>query len=944
MKRIIIYLVAFALTATTLYAQNYINNRVIIKLKDSKQMADFQGELKSFISNYNIRTFLSSNSINALHKKLKLKETLLSNNYLKNYHLEKIYIIEYKDKIDPTLLSTKLSSNKYLSYAEPQYLRQLFSNLPNDSLLASQYALFNCEVLAALDLLKDVQDSVTIGVVDTGLDYKHEDLQNIMWINSGEDGQDENGNDKRTNGIDDDANGYIDDWHGWDFGSSDSTGQDNDPYLGGSHGTHVAGIIAANTNNKIGVAGINPFAKILAVKIGFDNPWVRSLVNSYEGLLYAAMMGADIINCSWGGGGYSQAEDEIVQQAVAFGTLIVAAAGNNNENTTFYPSSYKNVISVASTDENDIRSSFSNYHYSVDVAAPGTAVMSTIPDNAYQTMSGTSMASPVAAAIAGLIKIKYPHFSNLMIGEHLKASANNIDTLNTDYIGLIGRGRVNAYKAITDTNLYSLNISKIDIIKVSKNNILLAGDTVRIKFSLLNALKPLTNVNLKAHSKVISEEDIIIKDMNLGNFATMESKSPEEFIEIIVPEVVGLDISVPIIFEISSNEGYKIQTSASILVNPSYRTIDKNNISLTVGSIGNISYNDYPINSKGDGFTWKGSSNCLFEGSLMVAVDTFRISDVARGANPSKRNNDLQISLPIKEYFPGRKAAIDTYAEYEDIGDSLSAGVKVNNYFYEYTQEDMEDCVVAVYDIINKTTEKFDSLFVGNYYDWDIGVSGANNFAYWDYDNNIGISYNAKEDSLPYIGMMLISKQKVNYFAIDNDGTSDDNPGVYDNFSDEKKWKMLTNGIGRDSTGIKDISAVISAGPIQLESKDTTRVIFVLFVANSVDNLIAKSKNIRLFMDLPSNLNDNVNPFQYNKLIKKVYPNPVNSDNINIELFDKNTSNINIKLYDMKGNIIINDDNNAKLKINVANLVSGSYLLEVQVGQEKEIKKVIINR
>lgn len=426
---------------------NYLEKTIILKLKPEFNINQAESFLKDYIKIEKIENFLNKSNLYYLNKKLH-NNYLLNRNQITNYNLDRIFRISYSNNIDPLLLARKLQNNQYFVYIEPEFIREIVG-FPNDSLFELQYYFKNCKIVEALETLNS-NDTLIIGVVDTGIDYLHEDLINQIAVNKGELGFDDNGNDKRSNGIDDDNNGFIDDWRGWDFGSSDSLGYDNDPYPGGSHGTHVGGIIAATTNNIIGIAGINNNAKLLPVKIGYDNPWVRSLINSYDGLLYAALVGSDIINCSWGGGGYSQAEQDIVNQIIALGSTIVAAAGNNDENAAFYPAAYQGVISVAATDSNDYKAYFTNYHSSVDVSAPGVKILSTIPNNEYKEMSGTSMASPVAAAIAAFIKLKHPDYTPLMVAEHLKATSDDIYSINNKYLGMLGRGRVNAFRAIND--------------------------------------------------------------------------------------------------------------------------------------------------------------------------------------------------------------------------------------------------------------------------------------------------------------------------------------------------------------------------------------------------------------------------------------------------------------------------------------------------------------
>ena len=340
-----------------------IEHKFIVKIKPNTSKSELAKILDNHLKDYKISTFISPENLNFLSKKLQ-NHKLIINQTLNDYKLHNIYLIEFKDLINPIQLSNKIKSYDNVEYSEPLFDRHIFyENYPNDSLLYKQYYLMNCKVFEAIKLLKNNTDSVIIGVVDTGVDYTHEDLKGQMYNNKGETGLDSNGNDKTTNKIDDDNNGYIDDWMGWDFGSSDSLGYDNDPIPGNAHGTHVSGIITAITDNDIGIAGINPFAKILPVKIGGDSPWSRNLVNSYDGLLYAGLAGAQIINCSWGGGGFSQAEQDVVNQVLSLGSVIVAAAGNNYENGAFYPASYKGVVSVAALTSSDTKANFSNYHY-----------------------------------------------------------------------------------------------------------------------------------------------------------------------------------------------------------------------------------------------------------------------------------------------------------------------------------------------------------------------------------------------------------------------------------------------------------------------------------------------------------------------------------------------------------------------------------------------------
>ncbi len=285
---------------------------------------------------------------------------------------------------------------------------------------------------------------VIVAVVDTGVDYNHRDLQGNIWVNSGE---------IPDNGVDDDGNEYIDDIYGYDFINDD--GDPNDDH---GHGTHCSGTITARGNNGLDIAGVCWNAKIMALKF-LDSDGEGYTSDAATAIYYAVENGADVISNSWGGGGYSETLEEAIDYAHSQGVILVAAAGNDNSDSAHYPACYEHMIAVAATDSDDKRASFSNYGDWADIAAPGVDVLSLrasrtsigITYNDYTTIaSGTSMACPHVAAIITLIISNHPDAYTHVIAARLFETTDDISTQNPGFDGMLGQGRVNAYKAVRD--------------------------------------------------------------------------------------------------------------------------------------------------------------------------------------------------------------------------------------------------------------------------------------------------------------------------------------------------------------------------------------------------------------------------------------------------------------------------------------------------------------
>jgi thermitase len=327
--------------------------------------------------------------------------------------------------------------------ADYNYIKTI-KQVPNDTYYAQLWGLNNTDVIGA-DINAQMAWNITTGsqtilvaVIDTGVDIYHPDLMANIYTNP---------NEIPNNGIDDDNNGFIDDVNGWNFFDNNNDVSDQN-----GHGTHVAGTIGAVGNNGLGVTGVAWNIKILPIKLAAKN-WTDYM--EIQAITYATNMGARVINCSYGGYGYSDAMKQAYENSSA---IIICAAGNetnNNDIKPLYPASYNcpNIVSVAATNNKDLLAWFSNYgQRNVDLAAPGEDIYSTYPRALihsgavpYKYDSGTSMAAPIVSGVAALILSVNPSLTSVQTRQIL---LNSID-LKTSLIGKVFTGgRINAYKAV----------------------------------------------------------------------------------------------------------------------------------------------------------------------------------------------------------------------------------------------------------------------------------------------------------------------------------------------------------------------------------------------------------------------------------------------------------------------------------------------------------------
>jgi len=327
-----------------------------------------------------------------------------------------------------------LARSPLVEYAEPDYVVDPMW-VPDDPMWSQQWGLAAIEADAAWNLAVGGSDTV-VAVVDSGIDLDHPDLSSKLWVNTGE---------IAANGLDDDGNDCVDDVHGCRFYSLGQDGSVQDEF---GHGSHVAGIISAATNNGLGVAGVSWGGRLMAVRV-LDQSGVGSYSQVAAGLTYAADQGATIANLSLGSSSASLTLQEAVEYAHARGVMLVGAAGNGGADIVFYPAAYEQVVAAAATNQADQRWSGSNRGPEVDLAAPGVEVWSASKFGTYAKKSGTSTAAPYVSGLAALVLSLQPWLTPGEVTALLEGNADDVNGADAPgWDRELGWGRVNARRTL----------------------------------------------------------------------------------------------------------------------------------------------------------------------------------------------------------------------------------------------------------------------------------------------------------------------------------------------------------------------------------------------------------------------------------------------------------------------------------------------------------------
>ncbi len=745
-----------------------------------------------------------------------------------------IYRAHYAVPLTVTRAAAALRATGVVQYAEPDfYGRTRYT--PNDPEAPRQYALAQIRALDAWNTQRG-DTTVLIGIVDTGVEYTHPDLAANIQHNYAD----------PINGVDDDRDGYIDNFRGWDFVGPffNQPAGDNNP--GGPpvyHGTHVAGLASAVADNGIGVAGVGFRCRLLPIKCAGDNNG-GFIINGYAGLVYAADHGCDVINCSWGILGYPDlGQDAINYATFNRGALVVTAAGNNGVADPFSPAGFENVLTVGAVGPGDVKVGFSNYGVNTEVFAPGLQTFSTLPNGGYGNNSGTSMASPIVAGAAGLVKAQFPGYNGEQIGQQLRMTCDNIDAANLPrFAGLLGRGRINLQRAITE------NPSAVRFLRKQyltgpggPPTPLFAGSNVLLTGDFHSILKPTTGLTatLACASPLVT---IGQPTVALGTLATGQTVVGQFALSISPAAAANTLVRFTLTYQ--DQAGYQDDEKFEVLLNPSFRDLTANRLHTTIASNGRIGFNDN-LALQGLGLVYENRDNLLWEMGLMVGTDSAHVSNsVIHIASYPQINDDhfQPLNGPVRP-VPLPRADQELTGQLDDRGAGAAAlPVQVRYRAQQWTATPNDRHILLSYTLRNPGAQPLTNLYAGLYADWDIGA-GITNKATWDASRQLGYAYSNEPDSA-YAGIRLLAPANLATFrAIDFDAALPGNSwGVSDTFTLGEKWRALSRGVSRAQAGLgrgSDVSTVHGAGPFTLAPGDSVTVVFALIGGDNLADLLA---------------------------------------------------------------------------------------------------------
>jgi len=644
-------------------------------------------------------------------------------------------------------------------------------------------------------------------------------------------------------------------------------------------------------------------------------------------------------------------QDVIDYATINNDALVVAAAGNDGTEDLFYPASYNYVLNVAWLNQSDVINGSSNYGYAIDVCAPGSSILSTGNGGIYYQSSGTSMASPIVAGAAALVRANYSFLDALQAGEQLKVTADNIYPVNnTFYADKLGTGRINLYNALNS------GITGPSIVMTERNvsdgndEAFVIGDTLTIDGIYVNYLAPSgsVTVTLTANSTNVNILDGTTSLGSLGAFGGTANNTADPFLIKILP---GAQLNEKVIFELLLSDGsYSTTVFFYVLINVDYINITINDLATTITSKSLIGFNDFSTQLEGLGFVYpytNNGDNLLFDGGLMVGVPG-KVSDHVRadGGNVDQDftsvSNVQRLPVPVVSEF-------DMEGIFDDSNSPSPLGIEVEHKAFAWSKSGHRKYVIVEYKITNNSGATLDNMYAGIFCDWDIAMGDPtgylDNLAATDMNRSLGYAYNTNIAGL-YAGVQVLTNGGFIHYGIDNDG-SNGSVDIY-NGGYPSTDKYTTLSTMRSTAGERDVSNVVSTGPMNLADGDSILIAFALIAGDDLADLQESADSAYIQYNgfpIPVGIKDNKPNVDVQ--LEPNYPNP-GSDYTSMGFYIPERANVKLEVFNLIGQKLIQvmegslDEGSHKYNADISLLSDGVYFYKLTVDGEEFTRKMTV--
>jgi len=889
--------------------------------------------------------------------------------------LQHTYTITYQSDADPNLVAREIEKMDGVIYAEPHFTHQIAGTeyIPNDPLIGSDsHNYFDYHNLFRAWGISKGSSDVVIAIIDTGVYYDHPDLKGNLWANP--------------------QPGYADsimeefeivnDTIGWNFWESGDIYRGEPPVQNANpvgnysrHGTEVAGIAAAVTDNGEGMAGVGFQTQYMAVKVGGTKMYPNRVAFGYHGILYAALNGADVINCSFIGAGRSNFGAEVIAFAREMNAIVVAAIGNiRNNSISFsgaYPASFPDVLAVGAVSDSfdDKIAAFSNYGFLVDVFAVGENVLSTTFNYdesnmtwtpGYRSSSGTSLSTPIVSGLVALLRAKYPDWPPERITNQILGTARSIYHANPDprYEDRLGRGAIDAYAALTeDISLISLKGFTFESDEGEKINIGETG-TLSVKGIHYGSTSPDILFRLEPMQSGIS---LPINNLTLG------SLEPGEQFDISFTVTINNEYrldSVPsfrLTYSID-DEDDQVYTGSYIIEYERllYEVLDNNKITASFPSDGSIGFMNPDGQSVGIGFIPAGHTNVLKEAGLMISgyrnaekvvINQVRDSlDISRHFQPVK-NMRLLRDRSIHNALLGN-------ATFTSANHPIANELEIEMEVLSQNVSEVDRVIFLRYHITNNSDVIYDDMAFGLFNNWEIQEVGDHHTDFIEEENLFIVNH---ESPSPYIGIATLGGVS-GALAINNrsgmtldmaESRSDslgfgieyhEDDSEFDGFTDAEKYLALNAGIDHSKKTAEDLSSVLGTGPYKLYPQSSITIGFIYAWSFSLQHLreqVANARGTDFFEQYDK-------PGDYSRsgrvadelTLHPNYPNPFN-DITNIRFDLSETTHVELIVYTLLGRrvtTLINEERGEGphiIEFDASHLATGTYIVILKAGNSQ---------